>query len=260
MDRRPAVIANWKMELSHKASVEAANAIRKLLKDVKLDMDVVLCPSFPALGAVQDVLHNHEKVQLGAQNIHWEEKGAWTGQVSVLQLTPFIHWCIVGHSESRALTGETDEQVQLKVQLLLKHGITPVICIGESLAERQADQTIERVTAQMHTLLDKATRTSLTKMVIVYEPIWAISAAGTGQTPEPDDVAGIMLLMRKLVAERFDNEAAQRVRLLYGGSVKPVNVTPFISEPGVDGVLVGAASLHPMDFVEIIKTVQQNAQ
>lgn len=247
------VIANWKMELSNKASVEAAIAIKKLLKDTKVDVDIVLCPAYPALADVQAVIAQSDKLQLGAQNVHWEEKGPYTGEVAVMQLLPFAQWCIVGHSEQRALTGESDEVVQQKTDLLLRHGITPIICIGETLEERQADQTVEKITRQMLVLLSKATRVALMKMVIAYEPIWAI---GTAQTPEPDDVASNMLLMRKLASERFGNDVGQRLRLVYGGSVTPKTIGPIVAEPGIDGALVGGASLHPMDFVEIIKAVQ----
>ncbi len=260
MNRRPVVIGNWKMELSYKGSIEAASAIKKLLTTESKDVDVVVCPSFPVIADIKNVLQQSEKVQVGAQHVHWEEKGAWTGQVSAVQLASLVQWCIVGHSEVRELTGQTDEHVQLAAQLLLKHGITPIICIGETLEERQADQTMTKITAQVHGIVSKATRLALTTMVIVYEPIWAISAAGTGQTPAPEDVAGIIVLIRKLVAERFGNEGAQRLRILYGGSVNPANIQPIVSEPGVDGVLVGGASLHPMDFVEIVRIVQEAAQ
>lgn len=253
MERRPVVIANWKMELSHKASMEAANAIKKLLKDIKVDVDIVICPSYSALADVKAVIAQSEKIQLGAQNVHWEEKGPFTGEVSVTQLAPLVQWCIVGHSEQRAATGETDEAIQHKADLLLQHGITPIICIGETLEERQQEQTVEKLSRQMDVLLRKATRVALMKMIIAYEPIWAI---GSGVTPEPDDVAGSMLLLRKLTAERFGSDIGQRLRIVYGGSVNPKTIGPIMAEPGVDGVLVGGASLHPLDFVEIIKAVQ----
>ncbi len=253
MERRPVVIANWKMELSHKASTEAAIAIRKLLKDVKLTTDVVLCPSYPVLPAVKEAIHGSEKLQLGAQNVHWEEKGPWTGEVSVSQLESLVTWCIVGHSEQRALTGETDEIVQHKADVLLQHGITPIICIGETLAERQADQAREKLSLQMGVLLSKTTRVAISKFVVAYEPIWAI---GTGETPAPADVAGSMLLLRKITAERFGNDVAERLRIVYGGSVTPKTIGTLMAEPGIDGALVGGASLHPLDFVEIIKIIQ----
>jgi triosephosphate isomerase len=256
MARKRLVVGNWKMELSYKGELEAAQAIKKLLKNMEVTADVVLCPSFASLADIKEALGATQRLQLGAQSVHWEEKGAWTGQVSVNQISPFVSWCIIGHSEQRALTGETDQEVEAKAQLLLQHGLTPIICIGETLAERENDQTMEKISRQLQSILNKTTRVGLSKTVIAYEPIWAI---GSGATPDPSDVSGIMLLMRKLMTEKFGNEVAERVRLLYGGSVKPDNVQPFVSEPGVDGVLVGGASVHPLQFVEIIKIVQQTA-
>lgn len=254
MDRKSVIAGNWKMEVSHKGAIELSRALNKLLEKEEGGPEVVVCPSFTSLPAVSEAFSKESGVNIGAQNVHWEERGAFTGEVSVSQLTPFASWCIVGHSERRALAYETEEQVVAKVMLLLKHGITPIVCIGESREEREADQTITKITTQMETLLSKITRVGLTKLVIAYEPIWAISANNpTGEMPDPNDVAGIALLIRKLIATRFDQEAAQRVRVLYGGSVKPNTVEPFMQEPGIDGALVGGASVHPMDFVEIIK-------
>jgi triosephosphate isomerase len=191
-------------------------------------------------------------LSIGAQNIHWEEKGAWTGQVSVLQVSPFVRWSIVGHSEQRLLTGESDQEVQRKIDLLLKHGLSPVICVGETAEEQSGGATVAKVTAQMQVILQKLTRTSLNKIAIAYEPIWAI---GSGRTHEPNEMAGIMLLIRRVVAERFDAAAAEKVRILYGGSVTSRNVGVFVAEPGVDGVLVGGASVHPAQFADIVAAV-----
>jgi len=257
MDRKQVVVGNWKMQLSHKAAVEALLSIKKMLEDVTVNIDAVLCPSFTALPELKGLLEKGRKVQLGAQNVHWEERGAWTGEVAVSQLSPFVRWCIVGHSERRALTGETDEQVQRKARLLLTHGITPVVCLGETLEERQQEQTVARVTEQVMGLLAEMTRASLTKLVVAYEPIWAISANNPVALPEPAEVAGTMLLIRKLAAERFGSEAAERLRIIYGGSVNPDNVAAYVSEPGVDGVLPGSASVKPAQYVNIVKTVQE---
>lgn len=255
MTRTPLVVGNWKMELSHKAEVELARSLKTVLKNVTVTSDVVVCPSFPSLPAVSAALKSSEKLMVGAQTIHAAEKGAWTGAVSVLQIMPFVRWCIVGHSEQRALTHETDAMVQHKVDLLLKHGITPIFCIGESAAERAAEATTQKITNQIQTLLHKAARTTLTKVVIAYEPIWAI---GSGQTPDSNEVAATMLLIRKIVAERFDPEIADRLRIIYGGSVSPQNIQQFMAEPGIDGALVGGAALHPLQFVEIIRSVQKS--
>lgn len=256
MLRKPAIVGNWKMELSHKGALEVVRALKKLLKGVNIVSDVVICPSFSSLSEVAAAVKNSDKIQVGAQNVHWEDRGAFTGQVAAMQLTSFVDWCIIGHSEQRALTGETDEQVQLKANLLLKHGITPVVCLGETAEERQADQTVSKVTQQVRVLLASITRTALAKMVLVYEPVWAISAQGSGHMPEPSEVAEIVLLIRKIAAGKFGNEAAERLRILYGGSIKPDNIERYVAEPGVDGGLVGGASIHPLQFLEIVKKVQ----
>lgn len=243
------------MELSHKASLETFTATRKLLKNESIDCDIVICPSFPSLADLAKAVPKNQKFQIGAQNIHWEERGAWTGQVSVLQIRPFVTWCIVGHSEQRALTQETEEEVDLKVNLLLKHGIAPIVCVGETADERQAEQTTAKITAQVSTLLARLTRMDMAKVVVAYEPIWAI---GSGITPDPAEAAGIMLLIRKLAAERFGSGTAERLRIVYGGSVNVDNVHEFSAEPGVDGVLVGGASVQPTQLARIIKIVQES--
>lgn len=252
MEKKPLIIGNWKMELSYRSSLEIAGAIRKLLSSVDFNGQVVICPSTLALPEVADLFKNSTKLGVGAQNVHWEEKGAWTGETSVMQIKPFASWCIVGHSERRALAGETDEQVRRKIELLLKHEITPVVCIGETIEERNQGQSIKKVTGQISTILEGLHRSSLPQIVIAYEPIWAI---GTGEMPNPDDVSEIMLLMRKIISEKYDANIADRIRFLYGGSVKPNNVSDYDTQPGVDGVLVGGASVHPMQFADIVKAI-----
>lgn len=253
MTRKPLVIGNWKMELSHGGSLELARALKKLWKGTGDDCEVVVCPSYPQLSSVGEALKN-SAFQIGAQNVHWEETGPWTGMVSIRQVMPFARWSIVGHSEQRQLTGETDEQVQAKVALLLKHGLLPIVCIGETLEERQADRAIAKIRSQMETLLSALTRVSMSKLVIAYEPIWAI---GSGEQPDSSEVGEIAVLLRKLAAARFGNEAAERMRVIYGGSVKANNAAPFVSEPGVDGVLAGGSSVHPVEFVSIVEAVKE---
>lgn len=256
MARIPLVVGNWKMELSHKAALETARAIKKLLSPIELSAQVVLCPSYPSLPEVSAIFKNSEKVEVGAQHVHSEEKGAFTGAVSVSQILPFVQWCIVGHSEQRSLCALREEHVRDSAALLLRHGITPVVCLGETWEERQREETVAKVTQQMETLLSGVTRAALSKLVVAYEPIWAISAQGSGELPEPGSVSEIVLLMRKLVATRFDGEAAEKLRVIYGGSVKADNVAAYVSEPGVDGVLPGSASTNPLQLVEIVKAIQ----
>lgn len=259
MARTPLVVGNWKMELSHKAAVECARAIKKLLSVVDVSADVVVCPSFPSLPEVAEIFQHSEKVQVGAQHAHWEEKGAFTGAVSVLQVSPFARWCIVGHSEQRRL-GVSEEAVRDTANLLLRHGLAPIVCIGESWEEHEREETFAKITGQMEMLFAQITRTAISKLVIAYEPIWAISTQHTGEAPDPQAVSEIVLLIRKLTATRFDGEAAQRLRVIYGGSVTSDNAPAYLGEPGVDGVLAGHASVNPVQFVEIVKAVQTSAQ
>ena len=254
------MVGNWKMELSHKAAVECARAIKKMLSSVEVSADVVVCPSYPALPEVAEIFKNSEKVGVGAQHVHWEETGAVTGAVSVLQVSAFAQWCIVGHSEQRELLGMSEEHVRDTARLLLTHGITPIVCIGETFTERQREETVSRVTQQMEVLLAGLTRPGISKLVVAYEPIWAISSQNMGETPEPAAVAEVALLIRKLTATKFGGDAAERLRVIYGGSVKPDNVAAYVSEPGVDGALPGNASTMVSQFVEIVKQVQKAAE
>ena len=259
MSRQPIIAANWKMKLSHKEAIDALTALKKQLKNVPVSSDVVVCPSYPSLPAAAEVVAQSEKVQLGAQAIHWEEQGAVTGGVSITQVKPFISWSIVGHSDQRAMLGLTDEHVAAQVQLLVTHGIHPIVCIGETAEERAAEQTTEQVTKQVQHLLAAVSKAAVSKMAITYEPIWAISSNSEGaEPPDPHEVAGTMLLIRKLAAEHFGADVAERVRILYGGSVDASNAGAFVSEPGVDGVLVGSASLRPSSLVDIITAVQEH--
>ncbi len=252
MERTPLVVGNWKMAMSHKASVEAAAALKKLIKGEPTECEVVVCPSFPAIPEVAELLKNSKKIQVGAQNVHWEERGAWTGEVSVGQLKPFVSWCIIGHSERRQHFNESDEMVVQKMKLLLKHGINPIVCVGETAAERDGGQAVDKVTAQVHHLFRELNLTSLKQVVIAYEPIWAI---GTGSSASPEDAAELMLLIRKIAGEYFGPEGAERLRLLYGGSVDADTAGSFTAEPGIDGVLVGGASVRPLQLAQIVTAV-----
>ncbi len=251
MDKIPLIVGNWKMELSHKASLEVFQSIQKIMDTSLQKAEVVICPSFPSLDAIHR-LAKESNIAIGAQNIHHEEKGAFTGGVSINQVREFISWCILGHSEVRAMYGDSDVKIMQKTKILLSHGIRPIVCIGETKQQYDDGETITVISAQLDVLLSMLDRVSLMRTVIAYEPIWAI---GSGQLPDVNNVYEVLLLIRKRVAERFDGELAERMCLLYGGSVKGDNVAPYISGPGADGVLVGGASIHPRDFTEIISHV-----
>lgn len=251
MDKKALVVGNWKMELSHKSAVEVFSAMKKMVSGKELDVELVVCPSYPSLAAIASG-SNGTTISAGAQNIHHEERGAHTGKVSVVQIREFASWCIIGHSEVREAEGDTDLVIAHKAKLLLQHGITPIICIGESAQDHDSGNTIATISLQVDVLLSALDRVSLLKTAIAYEPIWAI---GTGVVPEPDEVFEVVLLIRKKIAERFDQELAERIRILYGGSVTADTASRYIAGPGADGVLVGGASIHPRDFLAIAETV-----
>ena len=265
MPRRPIVAANWKMKLPHQEEVDAVAAVGKHLKHLTITSDVVVCPSYPSLPAAAELVAEDKNLQLGAQTIHWEEAGAVPGLVSIQQVKPFVSWSIVGHSDQRALLNLTEEHISAQVQLLITHGLRPIVCVGETAEERAAGQTTAKITAQVQQLFASGSKAAVSKMALTYEPIWAISSnlpagqSGEGATPpDPHEAASIMLLIRKLATEQFGPDVAERLRVLYGGSVDASNVSAFVSEPGVDGVLVGSASLKPSSLVEIIKQVQES--
>lgn len=258
MVRKKVIAGNWKMEMSHKGELEVAKALKKLShSQTWSNIDVVICPSYPSLAYIYEEFKNSAHFQIGAQNTHWEESGAWTGSTSISQISPFVTWCIVGHSEQRQLIGLSEKQIGQTAVNLLNHGINPIVCLGENLDQKENDQTIEVVTEQVENLLNFINRAMLPKLVIAYEPIWAISANNPGELPDPTDVAGTMLLIRKIVSAKYGNETAERMRIIYGGSVKPENIELYVREPGVDGALVGSASTHPRKFIEIISNVKQ---
>lgn len=236
------------MELSHKSAIEVVSAIKKMMQQETYPADIVVCPSFPSIAAVHASVQG-TPIAVGAQNVHHEEKGAFTGSVSVASMRGFITWCILGHSEVRRAEGDSDALVAQKAKLVLSHGIRPIVCIGETGQQHDSDETISVISAQIDMLLSSLDRVSLLKTVIVYEPIWAI---GTGKLPDPNEVYEVLLFIRKRIAGHFDIELADRVYLLYGGSVQASNVKQYIAGPGADGVLVGGASIHPRDFMDIV--------
>lgn len=252
MEKRLLVIGNWKMELSHKGEVGLIGSLKDLLKRTSTKSQIVVCPSFVSLAAIKRELSRTKRIELGAQNVFWEERGAWTGQVSIEQLKPFISWCIIGHSEVRQVMQPTEEAIAGQAIKLLAANICPVVCIGETAEERNQDKTVEKIRHQIDVLLQVLDRSALVRTAIAYEPIWAI---GTGVHPEPDDVAEIVLLIRRRIAERHDRTLADRTTILYGGSVKPGLAAQYVAGPLADGVLVGGASVHPKEFTDIITEV-----
>jgi triosephosphate isomerase len=253
MPRKPLISGNWKMHLNHFEAMQVVQKLSYLLKKDDYEaVDVTVHPPFTDLRTVQTTLESDKiPVQLGAQHCHWEEKGAFTGEVSPAMLAKLnVQYVIAGHSERRQIFGETDEMVNQKVKAILKHGMTPILCCGETLDEREAGSTEERVSGQVRAGLAGLTADQVGGLVVAYEPIWAI---GTGRNATPEDAQAVCKAIRGVVAEVAGKAAADAVRIQYGGSVKGANAADLLSQPDIDGGLVGGASLDPDDFARIVQ-------
>jgi triosephosphate isomerase (TIM) len=251
--RRPIIAANWKMHKTHLEAIRDVQKLSYLLDRSDADrVEVVICPAFTALRAVQTLIDSDRlPYGLGAQNVHQEEKGAFSGEVSPPMLQALkCGYVIVGHSERRQLFGETDEVVNRKVRSVFSHAMVPIMCVGESLGEREAGATEEKVAGQVRRGLQGVASEDATRLVIAYEPIWAI---GTGRNAEPADAGQVVGLIRDTLSSSYSKEVADAVRVQYGGSVKAGNIRDFMAHPEIDGALVGGASLDPEEFALIVK-------
>ena len=252
-ERRPIIAANWKMHKNHLEAIQAVQKLSYLLdkKDTER-VDVVICPTFTALRSVQTLLDSDRlPYDLGAQNVSAEAEGAFTGEVSAPMLAALkVKYVIVGHSERRQLYGEDDAVVNKKVRTVFGNGMIPIVCVGETLEERDAGGTESKVAQQVRRAFADVSAEQAAAAVIAYEPIWAI---GTGRTSEPTDAGQVVAVIREVIAESFGKGAAAAVRVQYGGSVKPGNIREFMAHPEIDGALVGGASLEPEDFALIVK-------
>ncbi len=253
--RRVILAGNWKMHMTIAEATDFVRSIRRGLNDVKA-IDRVLCPPFTALAAVRELLSATE-IGLGAQDMHWEEKGAYTGEVSPLMLRELCQYVIIGHSERRAYFHETDETVNRKVRAALAHGLVPIMCVGETEEQYSAGQTEQVVGGQVRNGLAGLTAEQVRGMVLAYEPVWAI---GTGKAATPAGAGAVIgLTIRGTVAEVYGQETAQAVRVQYGGSVTTANIGEFMAHPDIDGALVGGASLKP-DFVELARAAAESGR
>ena len=250
--RRPLISGNWKMNLTH---LEAIAVVQKLSYSLEARdyerVDVSIHPPFTALRSVQTVIESDDMpIALGAQDVHWEAAGAYTGEISAAMLAKLnVSYVIVGHSERRQYFGETDESVRKKVVAVFGAGMTPIMCVGETLQEREAGSTEEKVVGQVQAGLAGIGADLVEKVVIAYEPIWAI---GTGRTATPDDAQSVCAAIRRTVSADFGSTAGRAVRIQYGGSVNPGNIAGLMAQPDVDGALVGGASLEPEQFAPIV--------
>lgn len=259
--RRPLVAGNWKLNHTLAKAESTVGTILHQAASVTRT-DIVICPTFLAIGKVREMLRGSE-IAVGAQDVFWVDSGAFTGHISVSLLADAgVTYCIVGHSETRGrfgkldtpewtvpFFGETDRTVNLKLQRLLFHGITPILCVGETLAEREAGQTDTVIQDQLKAALEGILADELNHFVVAYEPVWAI---GTGKVCDTPEAERICAMIRASLAQIYDGELAERTRILYGGSVKASNAGELFAQPNIDGGLVGGASLDPEEFCSIV--------
>lgn len=248
--RKKLVAGNWKM---NKTSSEGRALVDDLIKELgKFDgADVVICPPFTALAAVTDLVNAGFVIRLGAQNFHEAASGAYTGEISALMLRDlFVRYVIVGHSERRQYFGETNELINKKAKVALQSELKPIVCVGETLQEREAGQWNAVLETQVKACLAGMTDDQFSELVVAYEPVWAI---GTGKTASPEQAEEAHKYIRELVTKNFSAIAGDKVRILYGGSVKPDNARDLFKQPNIDGALVGGASLDARGFATIVK-------
>lgn len=245
--RKPFVAGNWKMNKTVEEARLLVSEMGRELKEIR-GVDIVLCPPFTSLVALNALLQGTD-IGLGAQNMHWEEKGAFTGEVNPSMVAEFCKYVIIGHSERRTYFGETNETVNKKVHAAQKAGLTPIVCIGETLAEYESGKTANIVGTQAREGLKGVSNENAAKIVIAYEPVWAI---GTGRASSSENAESVHRdVIRPVLREMFGEDVAAAVRILYGGSVTASNAKEFFSQPDVDGALVGGASLKTEEFVKI---------
>ncbi len=249
--RIPFIAGNWKMHKTVDEAVELAKGLKESLSGVDPEaMELAVCPPAVDLYPVSEVLEDSE-IGVGAQNMYWEEEGAYTGETSPLMIKELGDYVIIGHSERRQYFGETDETVNRKIKSALEHGLTPILCIGESLEQNQAGETVDFVGNQIRGAFADLSAEDAHKLVLAYEPIWAI---GTGRTATPEAAdRTIREAIRDVLKDLYDEETAEAIRVQYGGSVKPHNMAEFIVMPEIDGALVGGASLKVDSFTAIVR-------
>jgi triosephosphate isomerase len=253
MTRRPLISGNWKMNLNHFEAIQTVQKLHYLVPKETLEgVDVSIHPPFTDIRSVQTVIETDDfEFLLGAQHCHWEDTGAFTGEVSPAFLEKLnVAYVIVGHSERREIFGETDEMVNRKVAAIQAHHMVPILCCGETLEEREAGDTESKVLGQIEAGLAGRTSEQIASLVIAYEPIWAI---GTGKTATSDDAQTVCAAIRTKVRTMTDDATAEALRIQYGGSVKGANATELMAQPDIDGALVGGASLDPDEFARIVQ-------
>lgn len=252
-DRTPLIVGNWKMNANHLESIQMVQKLSYRLEGEDYErVEVVVAPPFTSLRSIQLVLEqDHIPVLLGAQNVHWADSGAYTGEIAPGMLAKLgVRHVIVGHSERREHFGETDEMVNKKAKAVIGADMAAIVCVGETLDEREAGQAEDVVSSQLQGALRGISLEDGSALSIAYEPVWAI---GSGRTALPDDAGLVAGLIRRQLVDRLNSEVAQQVRILYGGSVNPANIKDFMAKTDIDGALVGGASLDPDKFAAIVR-------
>lgn len=245
--RKPLIVGNWKMNGTKSLASELVGIIKN--ECFKTDVEVAICCPYTLLGLVSELCKD-SALNLGAQNVHWEDPGAFTGEISAEMLAEYnVVFVIVGHSERRAYFNENDEIINRKVIKAIKSGLNPILCVGETLREKEAGNTLHRVEEQIVNAIKGIDSKELKNITIAYEPIWAI---GTGKTPTPKDANDVIAFIRNIVCKLFGEVISEEIRILYGGSVTSSNASEFLNEVDIDGALVGGASLNAQDFIGII--------
>lgn len=249
MSRRPLIAGNWKMHLKLSQAVQLAQAV-VTAGGICTDRDIMIAPPFTALASVVATVAG-SNIQVGAQNVCWEKEGAFTGEISPAMLNDLgVGMAIIGHSERRQIFGEDNSMINRKLHAALNAGITPVLCIGETLDDREAGATLTVLETQLCEGLKNVTAKHITTVVLAYEPIWAI---GTGKTASKEQAQEIHAFLRGLLTGMYEKNIAETVRILYGGSVKPENIDELMAQPDIDGALVGGAALNAESFERIIR-------
>jgi triosephosphate isomerase len=251
--RRPLISGNWKMNLNHFEAIQILQKLAYLVGKDDFDaVDVSVHPPFTDIRSVQTLIEGDDlRFLLGAQHCHFEDTGAFTGEISPVFLSKLtVKYIICGHSERREIFGETDELVHSKVVAILKNKMIPILCVGETLSEREASQTLEKVLTQVRAGMTKLSPEQAASMVIAYEPIWAI---GTGKTATTNDAQEVCRAIRQEIGVLFGSDTAEKIRIQYGGSVKSANIAELMAQPDIDGALVGGASIDPDEFARIVQ-------
>lgn len=252
--RKKIVAANWKMNM---LQAEAAEFVKDLLLEIgdRSSVEVVIVPPFTAIARVVEALEKAQHIKVGAQNMYWEHSGAFTGEISAPMLRDlFVRYVVLGHSERRQIFRETDEIVNRKVRAALEATLRPIVCVGETLDQRERGSVEKILSLQLHGSLAGLGSKDFHETVIAYEPVWAI---GTGRNATPEQAQEAHMFIRQILTELSDANTAQRVRIQYGGSVKPENAEALMSQPDIDGALVGGASLDPRSFAQIVQAAEK---